>query len=252
MSERSFFRSGIEPVKSPRLSRWVLVASVTVHGTVAVALRASAASPARPVVPEQIEIELAPPPPPEPEPEEEKAPEPEPEPEPEPVKIPPPRPERRVVEPPPKAPPPTEPATSEPSEPSEPVGTDIPVGDVPTHPAAPPGKPAPAPREVAPPAPPPPPPPVIEAREGANYLKNPRPAYPRAALREGWEGRVVLRVKVLPNGKVGGAVVQKSAGRAALDDAALEAVKSWTFVPATQGGKPVTGWVSVPFEFRLQ
>jgi protein TonB len=92
---------------------------------------------------------------------------------------------------------------------------------------------------------------VIEAKEGANYLKNPRPPYPRLALREGWEGKVVLRVKVLPNGKVGGATVQKSAGRSVLDDAALEIVKSWTFVPATQGGAPIAGWVSVPFEFQI-
>ncbi|MEY4576254.1 MAG: TonB family protein [Pseudomonadota bacterium] len=62
---------------------------------------------------------------------------------------------------------------------------------------------------------------------------------------------MILRVKVLPNGKVGGATVQQSAGRNALDEAALEIVQSWTFVPATQGGKPIAGWVAVPFEFRI-
>jgi protein TonB len=92
---------------------------------------------------------------------------------------------------------------------------------------------------------------VIEAKEGANYLKNPRPDYPRIALREGWEGKVILRVKVLPTGKVAGASVQTSAGRGALDEAALATVKDWTFVPATQGGKPIAGWVTVPIEFRI-
>jgi protein TonB len=92
---------------------------------------------------------------------------------------------------------------------------------------------------------------VVEAKEGANYLKNPRPRYPHIALREGWEGRVILRVQVLPNGKVGAATVQKSAGRSVFDEAALEIVKSWSFVPATQGGKPVAGWVAVPFDFRI-
>jgi periplasmic protein TonB len=37
-----------------------------------------------------------------------------------------------------------------------------------------------------------------------------------------------------------------------LDDAAIEAVKGWTFVPATQGGQPIAGWVTVPIDFRLQ
>jgi protein TonB len=81
-------------------------------------------------------------------------------------------------------------------------------------------------------------------------LKNPRPRYPRLALKEGWEGKVILRIKVLPNGKVGGVTVQQSAGRTVLDEAALEVAQNWTFVPATQGGKPIAGWVLVPVEFH--
>jgi protein TonB len=111
----------------------------------------------------------------------------------------------------------------------------------------------------APPAPPPAPvvapaapEPVIQAREGANYLKNPRPAYPGRAKREGWEGTTLLRVQVQPSGKPGAIKVQKSSGREILDEAASEAVKKWTFAPATQGGKPVGGWVTVPIVFRLQ
>jgi protein TonB len=37
-----------------------------------------------------------------------------------------------------------------------------------------------------------------------------------------------------------------------LDEAAIEAVKGWSFVPATQGGVAVAGWVNVPLVFRLQ
>ena len=106
--------------------------------------------------------------------------------------------------------------------------------------------------QVAAPPPPPPPAPVIEAKEGANYLKNPRPAYPRRAQREGWQGSVLLRVRVLASGRPGDIAVQKSSGHEALDEAAAEAVKAWTFVPATQGGNPIAGWVNVPIEFRLQ
>jgi protein TonB len=107
----------------------------------------------------------------------------------------------------------------------------------------------PPPAPVAAPAPPPP---VVQAREGANYAKNPRPPYPGLARRQGWEGTTLLSVQVTAGGKAGSVRVQRSSGRAALDDAALAAVKSWTFVPATQGGAPVAGVVTVPIVFKLQ
>ena len=110
--------------------------------------------------------------------------------------------------------------------------------------------PAPPPPKPAPP--PPPPAPIIQAKEGANYLKNPRPPYPSRALREGWEGTTVLKVQVSPAGKPSTIQVFKSSGRSVLDEAAQEAVKSWTFTPATQGGTPISGWVTVPIVFKLQ
>jgi protein TonB len=110
---------------------------------------------------------------------------------------------------------------------------------------------------TAAPTPPPPPAPVapapvIQASEGANYAKNPRPAYPGRAKREGWQGTTLLRVQVQANGRPGAVKVQRSSGRDVLDEAALDAVKKWTFVPATQGGNPVGGYVTVPIVFRLQ
>ena len=97
-----------------------------------------------------------------------------------------------------------------------------------------------------------PPAPVIQAKEGANYLKNPRPPYPARAQREGWEGTTLLRVQVSPLGKPGSIQIQTSSGRSVLDDAAIEAVKRWTFTPATQGGTAISGWVTVPIVFKLQ
>lgn len=117
------------------------------------------------------------------------------------------------------------------------------TGIAPTPPLPPPAPPAPV--AVAPP-------PVIAAHEGANYAKNPRPAYPSRAKREGWQGKVVLRVQILPTGRAGQIAIQTSAGRQMLDDAAAAAVRGWTFVPARRGGVPVSGWVNVPIEFRLK
>jgi protein TonB len=125
---------------------------------------------------------------------------------------------------------------------------------------------APAPARAPPPAPtgPPRPPvtapiapiarpaPVIAAHEGANYLKNPRPPYPELALRREWQGEVLLRVRVSPEGRAIGISVERSSGRDVLDEAAQEAVRGWSFVPSRQGGVAIAGWVTVPIVFRLQ
>lgn len=111
---------------------------------------------------------------------------------------------------------------------------------------APPPPPAPPAPKEAPPAP------VVAAHEGANYSKNPRPGYPARAVREGWQGEVLVSVQVLPTGRAGTLKIKRSSGFSLLDDAALAAVKGWSFVPARQGGQPVSGWVTVPIVFRLQ
>ena len=134
---------------------------------------------------------------------------------------------------------------------------ELPVGDEPALAMAsrkgtgtvaalpPPPAPPPAPLRVAPPA-------EVAAHEGANYLKNPRPAYPELAQRRGWEGEVLLRVRVSQDGRPVTISVQKSSGRDLLDTAAVEAVRGWSFVPAHQGSQAVAGWVTVPIVFHLQ
>ena len=117
----------------------------------------------------------------------------------------------------------------------------------------PPAPPTPAPPVAAPAPPAPPAPnPVTPASANAAYLKNPVPEYPSLAMRRGWEGTVLLRVHVLASGKPGEVQIQKSSGRDALDDAALAAVKRWSFVPAKQGDVAQDGWVSVPIDFNIK
>jgi protein TonB len=169
----------------------------------------------------------------------------------EPPKVPPPEPDRpkqrpavaeRHAAPRPHfdAPPPVEqpPATDEAEAPPPAVAP--PPADV--------GLPGPPAQEPAPVKPAP----VIAAHEGANYLKNPRPAYPELALRREWQGEVLLRVRVSPDGRAVGITVERSSGRDVLDEAAQEAVRGWSFVPSRQGGVAIAGWVTVPIVFRLQ
>lgn len=85
----------------------------------------------------------------------------------------------------------------------------------------------------------------------AAYLSNPRPPYPLAARRLGVEGRVVLRAEILENGTCNRIAVSQSSGHSVLDNAALQAVKQWRFMPARRGGEAVAAWVEIPITFRL-
>ncbi|MDD2721668.1 MAG: energy transducer TonB [Gallionella sp.] len=86
----------------------------------------------------------------------------------------------------------------------------------------------------------------------AAYLNNPRPAYPMAARRMGWEGRVILNVEVLAEGRCGGINVIRSSGHEILDNAAVSTVKGWHFVPARHAGQPITQWFKLPINFSFE
>lgn len=80
---------------------------------------------------------------------------------------------------------------------------------------------------------------------------NRRPEYPRLARQRGWEGEVLLWVKVDYLGEIVGCDVERSSGYLVLDEAALKAVRQWRFSPALQNGLPVESIVHVPVAFKL-
>lgn len=86
----------------------------------------------------------------------------------------------------------------------------------------------------------------------ADYLNNPRPPYPLVARRMGYQGKVILNVEVLAEGRAGDVKLQTSSGYDILDKAALQTVKTWKFSPATRFGQPVTQWFLVPIKFSLE
>lgn len=91
---------------------------------------------------------------------------------------------------------------------------------------------------------------VVQARP--NTPRNRPPAYPDTARRQGWEGRVMVRASVDPNGKVTAVSVAVSSGYGVLDQAALRAVKGWQFLPKSIGGTPTASIVEVPVNFSLR
>lgn len=79
----------------------------------------------------------------------------------------------------------------------------------------------------------------------------PQPAYPEAARKAGIEGKAILEVTVGADGAVLGANLVESSGIGSLDTAALQAVATAQFTPATRAGKPVEAKVTVPYQFKL-
>ena len=93
--------------------------------------------------------------------------------------------------------------------------------------------------------------PTVDADKYADYLKNPKPAYPMGPYREGIEGTVWLRVQVLEDGSVGSVELAQTSGNDELDQSALTTVKKWRFKPAVQGGVSAAQFIRIPISFKL-
>ena len=72
------------------------------------------------------------------------------------------------------------------------------------------------------------------------------------SLRLGEQGTVLLTVLVKSDGTASDVEVKSSSGFPRLDRAAIEAVKTWRFNPATVDGKPVDKSYDVPVTFKPQ
>lgn len=79
------------------------------------------------------------------------------------------------------------------------------------------------------------------------------PVYPDRARREGWEGNVRIRFQVLTNGKTDNISVETSSGFALLDEAAVDAIRQWQFIPAKNRhtNQAVSCWTYVTLVFQL-
>lgn len=94
--------------------------------------------------------------------------------------------------------------------------------------------------------------PVIEPpRFGAAYLHNPAPDYPPSSRRFGEQGRVLLRVLVSTGGDAESVALETGSGYNKLDQAAIDAVKKWRFIPAKRSNQAISAYVLVPVKFSL-
>ena len=86
----------------------------------------------------------------------------------------------------------------------------------------------------------------------ADYLDNPKPAYPPLSRRLREEGKVVLRVLIEADGSASRAEIRSSSGYERLDQAALQTVLRWRYLPAKRNGVPESMWFNVPINFVLE
>ena len=88
--------------------------------------------------------------------------------------------------------------------------------------------------------------------EGIPQFKNKVvPKYPKAALKSGIEGKVVIQATIDINGIPKNIVAITKIGFG-LEESSIEALKQCTFYPAKKNGKPVEAKVNIPFEFKFE
>lgn len=93
--------------------------------------------------------------------------------------------------------------------------------------------------------------PVVPPRYDAAHLNNPAPAYPSMSRRLGEQGRVELDVYILADGSVGEIKLKRSSGYSRLDQAALDAVRQWRYLPARRGSEAIAFWYVQPLTFSI-
>ena len=135
--------------------------------------------------------------------------------------------------------------------PNAPAGSLAPSAPAPPAPApAATGQAAPAGQSA--PAAPPAPASMQLPSSNADYLQNPKPAYPPLSRRLGEQGKVIVRVLIGADGQPQKAELKQSSGFERLDQAALTTVMKWRYVPGKRGGVAEDMWFNIPINFVLE
>ncbi len=88
-------------------------------------------------------------------------------------------------------------------------------------------------------------------KEGPRFLKRVLPVYPIMARRVGIEGRVLLRLTIDEKGNLTNLEVLEAGGYG-FTEAAVEAVRQSSFLPAFKDGKPVASRALLPIRFQMR
>jgi periplasmic protein TonB len=101
-------------------------------------------------------------------------------------------------------------------------------------------------------APPAPEQPVMQLPSSyADYLQNPKPSYPAMSRRQGEQGKTIVRVLIGVDGLPKQTELAKSSGFTRLDQAAMDTIMRWRFVPGKRAGVPESMWFNIPINWVL-
>ncbi|HHT9119209.1 MAG TPA: energy transducer TonB [Candidatus Hypogeohydataceae bacterium YC41] len=78
-----------------------------------------------------------------------------------------------------------------------------------------------------------------------------RPEYPRECLLRGHEGRVVVEITILADGKSGGVTVIETSGCEKMEQSVLRFLEKCRLIPKTVLGKPVDSSKKIAFNFEI-
>ncbi|MEK9943079.1 MAG: TonB family protein [Gammaproteobacteria bacterium] len=92
---------------------------------------------------------------------------------------------------------------------------------------------------------------ALSDRQPMPVAGNPKPTYPRLAIKQGLEGNVSLHVSISELGRVAHIAILRPSGSKILDEAAIQSVQQWQFTPAYRDGQPTATVTTIPIEFRL-
>ena len=90
----------------------------------------------------------------------------------------------------------------------------------------------------------------FDTEQKPTLIKKPRITYPKAAMKLGIEGTVIVSLIIDEEGKIESARILKSVRM--LDNAALEAAKKMLFKPGKIKNKTVKVRMNFPFRFKLK
>jgi protein TonB len=93
---------------------------------------------------------------------------------------------------------------------------------------------------------------LLSGELSVNCSERTPPAYPKQSLRLGEQGKTVLLVELDELGRVADVAVKTRSGFPRLDEAAINAVKSWHCTPAKRNGVAVRSVALQPFNFALK
>jgi TonB family protein len=81
---------------------------------------------------------------------------------------------------------------------------------------------------------------------------NPKPVYPRLAIKRRLQGDVILTVNIQPTGTISTVTLKRSSGFKLLDSAAINAVRHWRYEPLPETAIPESRSDDIPINFRLK